>query len=188
MNYEIEIDKILKENMSERGYKLWIGIKTILPDAWNNPTSSTGKYHLKEDGSVPTNAHHTFELLYSSIKLLPIFNIQKNTSKADMILFAISLHDTFKYGEFSSRKHTDSTHDKQIADVIIENKSTFLKLLSEEEFCIMEKMARYHAGRWATEIGDRNKFNFKDFPPEVLFIHILDMQSTNNLIKIIDQK
>lgn len=184
MNYENKIDELMKENMSERGYRLWIGIKKILPDAWQKPTSSTGKYHLKENGSMPTNAHHTFEMLYVSVRLFKVYDIKKNSSKSDMILFAIGLHDVFKYGPLSTRKHTDVTHDKQIADVILRNKSSFLKLMNEEEFHIMEQMTRFHSGRWSTDIGDMNKFKFEDFPSEILFIHTLDMLSTNDMIKI----
>lgn len=188
MNYEKEINIILKENMSERGYKLWIGIKKILPDIWNRPTSSSGKYHQKEDGSVPTNAHHTFEMLYASIPLLSIFNFKKKSSKYDMILFAISFHDSFKYGPLSSRKHTDKTHDKQIGDIIIQNKSTFLKLLNEKEFYILEQMVRFHSGRWSTDVKNINEFTFENLYPETLFIHMLDMMSTHNLIKILNSK
>ena len=99
-----------------------------------------------------------------------------------MMLLAIVLHDSLKYGNFGSRVHTDKTHDKNIADLVVQNKETFCKLLSEDEFDIMEKMLRYHSGRWSTNVY--NEFKFEDYPPEVQFIHTLDMLSTKDLIKI----
>jgi len=182
MNFEVKINEILKENMSERGFKLWKGVSKILPNIWELLTASTKKYHLKEDGRCPNNAEHTFEMLYATTKLFSMFNIEKGTSKADMMLIAIALHDSLKYGNFGSRVHTCVNHDKYIADLVIQNKETFIKILSEDEFTILEQMLRFHSGRWSTDAHDN--FKFEDYKPEVLFIHMLDMLSTKDLIKI----
>jgi len=184
MNYTENVKQLLKENMSERGYSLWEGINKMLPNIWELPTSSTKKYHLKEDGSCPDNAEHTFEMLYACVKLFRMYDVKSKTSNADMFLFAISFHDLYKYGKFGSQVHTNGKHDKLMADLIQSNKATFLKILNEKEFDLMVKMIRFHSGRWSTDVGNINEFDFNDYPAEVQFIHMLDMMSTKDLIKI----
>ena len=98
MNYKDKIIELLESNLTERGFKLWKGVSSILPDIWNRPTSSTGKYHQKSDGTVPDIAEHTYEMLYSAVKLFRMFNFEPKTSNADMILIALVLHDSLKYG------------------------------------------------------------------------------------------
>ena len=51
MNFKEKVEKILKENMSEKGFSLWSAINKRLPDIWNKLTASTGKYHKKLDGA-----------------------------------------------------------------------------------------------------------------------------------------
>lgn len=177
------IENLLKLNMTERGYNLWKGINSILPNIWDKPTSSTGKHHKKMNGEVPDQAEHVYHLLYSTVKLLRMFNIKKKTSKADSILFSVVLHDSLKYGPMGTRKFTDNQHDKQAADMIESNRKTFLEIMNEEEFRAMEEAVRFHSGRWSTDVPKNKKFDFKEFRPEVLFVHMLDMMSTADLIQ-----
>lgn len=183
MDYKEKIIELLKANMTEKGFALWEGIDQRLPDAWKNPTSSTGKYHKKVNGEIPTQAEHVYHMLYSLVKLFKMFDIQKNTPDGDKLLFAVALHDTLKYGELGSRRHTDNSHDKQAADMIASNKDTFLKILNEEQFFVLEEAVRFHSGRWSTDVPKTKEFSFKDYNPETLFIHILDMMSTADLIQ-----
>jgi hypothetical protein len=177
------IEKLLEMNMTERGFKLWKGINSILPNIWDKPTSSTGKHHKKMNGDVPDQAEHVYHLLYSTTKLLRMFNIKKKTSKADSLLFAVVLHDSLKYGSLGTRKFTDNQHDKQAADMIESNRETFLEIMSEEEFRSMEEAVRFHSGRWSTDVSKNKKFDFKDFGIGVFFVHMLDMMSTADLIQ-----
>jgi len=181
--YKEKIKTLLKENMSSHGYLLWEGINGIIPDIWDKPTSSTGKYHRKKNGDVPSNAEHVYQMLYSASKIMRLFGIAKNSSDADKILFAVSLHDSLKYGNMGTRKHTDGTHDKQAADMISQNKSTFLKLLNEQQFNVLTEAVRFHSGPWSTDVPKNKKFDFKDYNPETLFLHILDMLSTSDCLK-----
>jgi hypothetical protein len=183
MNYKDKVIEILQENMSERGFKLWGGINSLLPDVWNKPTSSTGKYHKKLNGDIPDQAEHVYQLLYATVKLFRMFNIEKNTTDADKILLAVALHDSLKYGPMGTRKHTDYQHDKKAADMVSENKNTFLKLLTESQFYTMEEAIRFHSGQWSTDVRSKNAFTFKDYNPETFFVHILDMMSTADLIQ-----
>jgi len=183
MNYKQKMDEILEKNMTEKGFKLWIGINKILPDAWSRPTASTLKYHRKIDGRVPDIAEHTYEMLYALVKLFRMFNYKPKTADTDALLFAVSFHDSLKYGQFGSRKHTDGQHDKNAADMIASNKETFRKLLSEDQFNILEEGIRFHSGRWSTDVYNQSSFDWNDYKPETFMVHILDMLSSADIIQ-----
>jgi len=183
MNYKDKIIELLKENMTEKGFSLWEGIDKLLPSTWEKPTSSTGKYHKKLNGGIPNQSEHVYQLLYSAVKLFRMFNIKKTTSDADKLLFAVVLHDSMKYGNMGTRKHTDYAHDKLAADMVASNMETFLKIMNEEQFLVMEEAVRFHSGQWSTDVPKNKDFTFKDYNPETLFIHVLDMMSTADLIQ-----
>lgn len=183
MNYKLKIEELLNKNLSERAFNLWKGIQTRLPDTFDLPTSSTGKYHKKLNGEIPSQGEHVYQMLYSVSKILRMFNLELKQSKSDAILLAIVLHDSLKYGTNGNRTHTDYTHDKNAADVIQQNRDTFLKLFSEEEFDVMEEAIRFHSGRWSTDVPKNKEFTFKDYNPETFLVHVLDMLSTADVLQ-----
>lgn len=183
MQYKEKIIELLESKMTERGFKLWEGINSVLPDIWDKPSSSTGKWHKKMNGEVPNQGEHTYHMLYSAIKIMRLFNIKDKTADADKILFSIALHDALKYGPQGNQKHTDGKHDKLSADMVSLNKNTFLEILTEDQFKCMEEAIRFHSGQWSTDIPKNKSFSFKDYNPETFFIHILDMMSTADLIQ-----
>jgi hypothetical protein len=182
-NYKEKIFKLLEENMTEKSFKLWEGINRLLPDTWDKPTSSTGKYHKKLNGTVPTQAEHVYQMLFSAVKIFKFLGCSKKTQNADKLLFAIALHDSLKYGMMGNRVHTDNKHDKEAADMISSNRETFLKVLNENHFYVMEEAVRFHSGRWSTDVPRDKEFDFKDYNPETMFIHMLDMLSTADLLQ-----
>jgi hypothetical protein len=183
MNFQKKIIELLENNMTERGFALWQGINKRMPNVWERPTSSTGKYHKKKNGNIPTQAEHTYHMLYSSFKLFRMFDINIKTPDADKILLAVALHDSLKYGQMGTRKHTDKLHDKNAADLICSNKETLLKLFTEEQFNTIQEGIRFHSGRWSSDVAKNTPFTFKDYNPETFFIHVLDMMSTADLIQ-----
>jgi len=183
IDYKEKILNLLENNMTDKGFKLWKGISNILPDTWDSPTSSTRKYHKKMNGDVPSQGEHTYHLLYSTVKLFRMFNVNIKTTDADKMLFAAGLHDSLKYGNLGTRKHTDRKHDKEAADMVSANKNTFLKVLTEDQFYDMEEMIRFHSGQWSTDVPKDKQFNFNEYNPETMFIHMLDMMSTADLIQ-----
>jgi len=183
MDYKEKIIELLKKNMTEKSFKLWSGIDNRLPDIWSKLTASTGKYHRKLNGEVQNIAEHTYEMLFSAVKICRLFNVALKTTDFDKILFAIVLHDSLKYGTLGTRRHTDNKHDKYAADMISENKKIFEMILTEDQFFIMEEAVRFHSGRWSTDVPKNKEFTFKDYNPETLLIHILDMMSTADLIQ-----
>ena len=183
VDYKQKVFDLLKEHMTEKAFKLWSGINRIVPDTWLKPTSSTGKWHRKLNGEVPNQAEHVYHMLYTAIKIARLFSYEKQTEGMDKLLFAISLHDSLKYGTHGNRLHTDKTHDKEAADMVSSNKETFMKVLSEQQFYEMEEMIRFHSGRWSTDVPKNKEFDFREYNPYTLFIHILDMMSAADLIQ-----
>lgn len=177
-DYKKKIEDILESNMTDKSFKLWKGINQLLPNTWDMPTSSTGKYHKKFDGTIPTQAEHVYQMLFAASKILRFFNYNPKTKDADKLFFAIVLHDSLKYGIMGNRVHTDKKHDKEAADMVASNKDTFLKVLNEDQFYVMEEAVRFHSGRWSTDVPRDKDFTFKDYNLETMFIHILDMLST----------
>ena len=183
MIFKEKVVNLLKKNMTENGFKLWKGIDSLISDIWDKPTSSTGKWHKKKNGKTPTNAEHTYHMLYTAVKIGRLFNINLNTSDFDKILISIVLHDSLKYGKHGIRKHTDREHDKNAADMVAENKDVFLKIFTDQQFYIIEEAIRFHSGQWSTDAKYEKPFSFSNYNPETLFIHILDMMSTADLIQ-----
>jgi len=181
--YLEKVKTLLEQNMTEKGFKLWKGIDSILPNIWEKPTSSTKKYHKKLNGEVPDIAEHVYHMLYSASKVMRLFGFESKTIEGDKLLLAIALHDALKYGEFGSRKYCDNSHDKTAADMVSTNKGTFTKLMSEEQFFELEEAIRFHQGQWSTDLRRGTKFSFNDYNPETMFVHVLDMLSSSDCLK-----
>lgn len=182
--YLRKMDEILKRQLTQKSFDLWVGIReNISNKCWNRMTSSTGKYHQKEDGRVPTVAEHTYEMVYAADRIIHMFDGLINK---DVIFLSIALHDSYKYGLVKSCKYTEERHDRIMAEIIMKNKKIFKYALNEDDIFLLENAIRYHAGKWSTDAG--SKFCLKDFTPEVLFLHTLDMLSSRNVLKIIEDK
>jgi len=183
MNYEEKVIEFLKDNMTDRGFKLWSAINNRIPNVWNKLSSSSQKYHKKAEGYVPNIAEHTYEMLFAASKIMKMFNYNPKTTDADVLFFALALHDSLKYGEKGDRDHTTGEHDKLAGDMISTNKETFQKILTESQVQVLEDSVRYHSGQWSTDAKGTD-FNFSDRDPIAMFVHILDMLSTADLIKM----
>lgn len=181
--YTKAINDLLEKGLTNRAYALWKQLNGLFPNIWELPTSSTGKYHKKENGRVPSCAEHVYEMLYGTYKILRMFGVNKKTSECDIVLLAIVWHDAFKYGRNGTMKHTATNHDRIMGDVIAENESTLKEIFSDEQVKTLELMIRFHSGMWSSDNPNKNSIDFNQFPPYVLFIHTLDMLSTGNCLK-----
>jgi len=182
MSFEDKINTILKENMTEVGFLLWSTINEKLPNIWDKPTSSTKKYHKRKDGSVPCVGEHTYEMINAAVKVMSMFDISKQTSDCDTLLFAISLHDMLKYGKDGNRLHTTNDHDQLAGNFVKSNREIFLRILNENQTDKLEDSVRYHSGRWSTDANIKT-FDFSDRHPLAMFVHTLDMMSTKDVLK-----
>lgn len=187
MNYEEKISELLEKNMTERGFKLWLEIKKKIPNIWDKLTSASKKHHRKENGHVPSVAEHTYEMLYAADKILRLFTYQPKSNDIDVIFLSIVLHDSLKYGikEPEVAEKTDNNHDKLIADVVLHSRDLFMKLLNEPQFEKLEESLRYHMGKWSTD-WRKGISSFNHMNHETFFVHVLDMLSANNCIKIVN--
>ena len=122
-------------------------------------------------------------MLYASVKMLKMFNFEKGSTDADKLLLAVALHDSLKYGNLGTRKHTDYHHDKNAGDMICENRDVFTRHFTEEQVFEIEEMIRFHSGQWSTDVPKNKPFTFKDYNPLTMFVHCLDMFSTADLIQ-----
>jgi len=183
MNIEEKINDLLKNEMTDESFALWEFVKSKFTNIFNRPTSSTGKYHKRKDGSIPTCGEHTYEMLYAFVKIKDAFTKAK-TNHYDSILLSIVLHDMCKYGTTNAlyAKHTSNKHDQIIGDVINKNKQIFSKVLGDDHCLLLEQSVRYHSGRWSTDVNKTKKFTFSDFNPETQLLHTLDMLSTKSLL------
>lgn len=183
MDFEQKITDLLEKNLSERAFKLWVGINEKLPNIWEKPTSSTGKYHKRQDGSIPNQGEHTYEMLYCASKIMRMFNAEPKSGDADAILLAVVLHDALKYGTDGNERYSLREHDQMIGDMLEENRSTFQQILNEDQVNELIDSARYHSGQWSTDAQDGTDFNFQDLTPKAMFVHMLDMLSTADCLK-----
>ncbi len=179
-----DLVELAEEHLTEKGFKMLSVIVEHLPDIWDKPTSSTLKHHRRKDGTVPSIADHTAEMLEAGIKCIAIFTGDDNirNSYTDAVFTGIFLHDGLKYGPEGKYRHTVSNHDKQIADFLEKNHKFIKKYYSEKEFSLIWAMVRFHSGQWSVKKAERPNFHFSQYPPEVLFIHVMDMLSTRSYL------
>ena len=184
VDFFTNIDALLKDNLTLDAYKLWVAMKTKIPMVMHRPSSSTGKYHADEHGNVRSIAEHTYQILFTAVKTLKIFNISIPSKSSDVVLLAGACHDLVKYGcdDPLHKRHTNSKHDKLIADILLFNKNRCLEYIQENDFAKLEQICRFHSGRWSTDANPN--FDLSKLPVEVMFIHMLDVLSSENLLRI----
>jgi len=179
--YEEKIDELLEKNLTKEAFSFWLVAKTRIPDVNSRLTSSSKKYHIRDNGDVPNLDEHVYEMLRAGIRVYRLFGDGVKSSHKDAVLLSIVFHDAVKYGFKGDTKHTLRNHDSLAGDMILRNKDTFLKFLSEGEFNVLEESVRFHSGRWSAEA--KSNFDFKNYNPETFFLHMLDMLSTNDCLK-----
>lgn len=184
MSFEERIEALLKEKMTDEGFKFWKVLYEKIPPIWDRLSSSSKKYHQDENGHVRTIGEHTYEMLYACSKTLRMFRVNNRCKEGDLLLLSIFLHDAFKYGidDPLNTRHTDRTHDRIIGNTISRSKDKFSRIFDDKQVTLMEHITRYHSGIWSTDANE--SFTLKSLDPEALFVHILDMLSANNCLKI----
>lgn len=181
-NFIVKTEGILALSCNLASIQYYRDCIEALPDIWNKPTSSTGKYHKREDGTVPTVAEHTYEMVLAGAKVVRLL-AEPRSVLSDTILVAIALHDGLKYGEDGMRKHTNNAHDRAMADWIHNDGPEIPESIDMEQLCVA---IQFHSGQWST---DAKKLSlpaetfFGTNKPIVLFIHMLDMLSTASVLR-----
>lgn len=182
MDYVEAMMILAQHHMTEGGYELLLKIEDKMPDIWDRPSSSSGKYHQKADGKVPSIAHHTYEMLYAGCKIIRMFGGKLKSTNNDTYIMAIILHDIQKYGKKGTQPHTSKTHDRDMADLLDKNIKTLMTHFTEAEALNVIMGVRYHSGRWSPNVENMLNFDFSEYPPIVMFVHMLDMMSTGDVL------
>ena len=146
--WKSKINTLLQTRTHPDTYAYWCQIKGTLPDCWERSTSSSGKYHQRRDGSVPSIGEHTYEMLLAATKIGKLFGDKMMNPEMDALFLAIATHDVFKYGRDNDRAHTTSDHDKLIGDWVCSDGLVIPKSVNKE---LWEKAVRFHLGRWSTD-------------------------------------
>lgn len=183
MDYTAAMIDLARHHLTEDGLALFLNIEARMPDIWDRLSSSTKKYHKKADGSVPTIAHHTYEMFYGACKIIRMFGGKLKSKDNDAILISILLHDIQKYGPKGNMPHTNNYHDKSMADLLERNRKVLTKHFNETQADILIAGVRYHSGRWSKSVPNMNDFTFEQYPSIVMFTHILDMLSTGDCLQ-----
>lgn len=181
-NYEEKIRELLERNLTDKAYSFWVIVNKTIPKVWDKLSSSSKKYHKDENGDVQSIGRHTYEMLASLEKIISVFNNKPKTEGGDALFLACAFHDMRKYGSDGGLTHTIKEHDKLIGDTILYNKVNLSKIMDNKSYSILEEAVRFHSGRWSTDWNDSTNFNTLN--PETLLIHILDMLSSRNCLKI----
>jgi len=164
-----KIDELLKENMSPECFDLYYKLHIPLDQL----TSSSGKFHQRLNGSIPTQGEHIYNMLGTAIKMKQTLDIN-----FDLVLIAIVIHDIFKYGYFGLREKSNYEHDRMGADAIKESSMVFKGVFNGDEVRMLENAVRFHMGRFSNDFQD-----YSQMSPLAWFLFFLDMGDTNNAIK-----
>lgn len=170
--FENELQLIQSEDI--RNF-LSTAIENLFDYIFIKPASSSGKYHPLSDLGEGGLIRHIKGVFYLGVELLKIdfFKQKFNQREQDMILVALILHDSWKYGdEEENRIHTVATHPV-LAATWIEQNEVFDNILSQEDRKYIGGCVACHSGQWNT-----NKKGEEILPTPVTqaehFVHMCD--------------
>ncbi len=179
------IRKFLEENLTPEGLKAWDALQAKIPHpVWKKDVSSSGKYHLRADGSMPSISEHTLSMLQSGKRIMRCLGqnyeekLTRKNQERDVLFIGIAFHDALKYGR-EPGLHTIRYHDHIAADFIRDNEALFVGF-SKDNLFALDLIVREHNGRWS---GGNVYNQLNNQIPIVLFVHFLDMADTGNLLK-----
>jgi hypothetical protein len=179
------MNRVLEKHLTISSYHLWLKIADVIEPVWHRPSSSSKKYHVRDDGSVPDIAEHTTEMLIAAVDIKHLFiGCIVPVELSDVLLLAIALHDAFKYGlEPGKAVHTVKNHDKIAGDFIKDLAEEIFELhFGVENAKLLENCIRFHSGTWSTDIANAKDFGKMDHM--VFLVHALDMLSCADKLKL----
>ena len=168
--------KLARKHLSDKGYEILMTILKDVTPVWERKASSSGKYHQKDGGYVPTIAEHTYEMLLALTKVIRLFD----KADHDILIMGVVLHDCLKYGKEPGVR-TAKEHDALAGELVTAHKDALEPHLTLEGFWKLRGSVKYHSGRWTPN----NKIGAEIFKGRLLAfaVHLLDMLSAGDCLK-----
>ena len=170
--FKEEIELIQSEDLR---LFLTIAVENMFDYVFTKPASSSGKYHPMSDlgeGGLIRHIKGVFYLGYDMLNLeqnVPLYSQRER----DMILIALILHDSWKYGnDVIERIHTLTEHPL-LAATWIEQNEIFDGVIPQEDRNFIGGCIASHSGQWNT---NRKKEEILPKPQTISqqFVHLCD--------------
>lgn len=145
------------------------------PYFWENPASSTGKYHSGWSNMHGGLVHHSRAVAYMTKELARSYQLEE--IETDAAIAAAILHDVTKYG-LPGNQHTTKDHDLCAALYLQHLSKQFPKPVPMlQEIC---STVLHHFGPWTSHV------KAKKFPEEYSrmeqLVHVADMVASRKEI------
>jgi hypothetical protein len=182
VDFAEKIDIFMVDNLTRTGYNFMYELS--IPNLSLKPTSSSGRYHSRPDGSIPSQAEHVYTMLINGKRMLRALDYKENSKDADAFYLAIYLHDMYKFGYFGMNDRTEYEHDRMAADAIEKSRKVFESHFTQSQTDRIIEAVRYHSGRWSTDVTEYE--DLLTLHPMTHMVHFLDMGDTNNVLRTED--
>ena len=164
-----EVKKIKDRHLREEVERLFI---EEVPDYfWNRESSSSGKYHSKDETrehGLLLHTKRTFTALERMMRSWKDMN-KINKGEKDLARVAVLLHDAYKFGintdfegNYIAGNHTESDHDRIASEQFLQKSQ-----LGETTKTKIAKGIAAHNGPWGCSQNPEDDFQ--------LLIHLCDM-------------
>ena len=174
-----ELELINDEELSEALLK----IIEMLPEYWfNEPASSTGKYHptyALGDGGLLRHSKAAMRIGYELLSD-PCIGDKYTPREKDLMLMSLLVHDGLKLG-LPKEKYTRFDHPILMGKFILDNKDEIG--LSDEDATFMNDVIKTHMGPWTTDY-DGNEVLEKPKTKYQNFVHMCDFLASRKCILV----
>ena len=174
-----ELELIKDDELSESLLK----IIEMLPEYWfNEPASSTGKYHPEYalgDGGLLRHSKAAMRIGYELLND-PSIGDKYTSHEKDLMLMSLLVHDGLKLG-LPQEKYTRFDHPILMGKFIIDNYKEIGITKEDAEF--MDNVIKTHMGPWTTdyngnEVLERPKNKYQNF------VHMCDYLASRKCILV----
>ena len=197
----------LRPRMTSQGFQIMTTLLKGVPfRVWRKPTSSTLKYHHKDDGKCLSVIGHTYEMIVaaytSQMRIFEWYDSGIPSKSSDAMTIGIMFHDAFKYGSDGKgvrakwangpddgERYTDTNHACIAYVYLVDHRATLEDYFGAKLTEKIMMIVRLHEGRWSPIYGkDRNsradQYILEARHREIFTVHSLDMASANNTLHV----
>lgn len=170
--FKEEIDLIQSDDLK---LFLTLAVENMFDYVFTKPASSSGKYHPMLDLGEGGLIRHIKGVFYLGYDML---NLEQNDPlysqrERDMMLIALLLHDSWKYGnDDEERIHTLADHPL-LAATWVEQDEIFNDVISQEDRKFIGGCIASHSGQWNTN-KKKEEILLKPCTTYQQFVHLCD--------------